>query len=103
MSTLYALAEVLRSKNAGPLLITIDLLFENRTTFDRVVGSEVLTPSLVAELYAVSSIDVRIATFDAALAIKISFPRIGATSGAPGDRDVNGAQQHLPIANIDIP
>ena len=103
MTTLYELAEVLRSKNAGPFLTTIDLLFGDRGTFDRVVASEVLTPDLVAELYGLDATDVKIVTFDAANAIKITFPRTGPTSGAPGDRDVYGAQQHGPIARVEIP
>ncbi|MCB1854166.1 MAG: DUF4387 family protein, partial [Halieaceae bacterium] len=34
--------------------------------------------------------------FDPALAIKICLPR-EVSSGAPGDRDVYGAQQHAPL------
>ena len=103
MTTLYELAEVIRSKNAGPLFTTIDLLFDDDRTFDRVVASEVLTPDLVAELYGVSPTDVKIVTFVAAKAIKITFPRTGPTSGAPGDRDVYGAQQHGPIGRVEVP
>ena len=103
MTTLYEVAEVIRSKNAGPLFMTIDLLFDDDRTLDRVVASEVLTPDLVAELYGVSPTDVKIVTFVAAKAIKITFPRTGPTSGAPGDRDVYGAQQHGPIGRVEVP
>ena len=103
MTTLYELAEVIRSKNAGPLLMTIDLLFGDAGTFDRVVASEVLTPGLVADLYGMSPTEVRIVPFNTARAIKITFPRAGPTSGAPGDRDVYGAQQHGPIGRVEVP
>jgi hypothetical protein len=103
MTTLYEMADVIRSKNAGPLLTTIDLLFDEPRTFDRVVAGEVLTPGLVAELYAVSPEEVKVVIFDAARAIKITFPRAGPTSGAPGDRDVYGAQQHGPIGRVEVP
>ncbi len=103
MDRLYDLAEVFRSKNAGPLLITVDLLFADEATYTRVADSEVLTPGTVAELYELEPEDVKIVHFDAANAIKITMPRKGPTSGAPGDRDVYGAQQHGPLLGIMIP
>lgn len=103
MDRLYDLAEVLRSKNVGPLFTTIDLLFADEATYKRVADSEVLTPGAVAQLYELAPEDVKIVYFDAANAIKITMPRKGPTSGAPGDRDVYGAQQHGPLLGIAIP
>jgi len=100
---LYDLAEVLRSKNAGPLLITFDMIFADPATYHRVVDSGVLTPELIGPLYDLPPADVQIVTFEAANAIKITIPRRGPTSGAPGDRDVYGAQQHVPLIDILIP
>lgn len=100
---LYDLAAVLRSKNAGPLFITFDIIFDELATYRRVVDSGVLTPTLIGELYAMDSSDVQIMPFEAAHAIKITIPRKGPTSGAPGDRDVYGAQQHVPLIDIRIP
>ncbi len=100
---LYDLAEVLRSKNAGPLLITFDVILPDAATYRRVVESEALTPELIARLYDLPAGDVQIMTFEAANAIKITIPRKGPTSGAPGDRDVYGAQQHVPLIDILIP
>lgn len=100
---LYDLAEVLRSKNAGPLLITFDIILPDADTYRRVVESEVLTSELIATLYDLPARDVQIMAFEAANAIKITIPRTGPTSGAPGDRDVYGAQQHVPLIDIRIP
>jgi len=100
---LYDLAEVLRSKNAGPLLITFDIILPDADTYRRVIESEVLTPELIATLYGLPARDVQIMAFEAANAIKITIPRTGPTSGAPGDRDVYGAQQHVPLIDIRIP
>jgi hypothetical protein len=100
---LYDLATVLRSKNAGSLYRTFDIVFPDLPTYRRVVDSEVLTPQLVAELYNVAADEARIINFDAAHAIKITIPRVGPSSGAPGDRDVCGAQQHVPLIDIVIP
>ncbi|MEK6710228.1 MAG: DUF4387 domain-containing protein [Nitrospinota bacterium] len=103
MDRLYDLAEVLRSKNAGPLFITLDVLFPDEATYRRVAGSEALSPGAVAAFYGVRPEDVKIVYFDAANAIKVTFPRVGPTSGAPGDRDVYGAQQHVPLLGLMIP
>lgn len=100
---LYDLAAVLRSKNAGPLYITFDIIFDEARTFSRVADSGVLTPALIASLYDLPAGEVQIVPFPAAYAIKITIPRKGPTSGAPGDRDVYGAQQHLPLVDILIP
>lgn len=58
---------------------------------------------LIGVLYEIPPGDVQIMTFEAANAIKITIPRKGPTSGAPGDRDVYGAQQHVPLIDILIP
>lgn len=100
---LYDLAEVVRSKNAGPLYLTFDLIFADHGSYSRVADSGVLTSELIGELYDLDAHDVQIVPFAAAHAIKITIPRTGPTSGAPGDRDVYGAQQHVPLIDIMIP
>ena len=43
MSTLAELTSVLRSKNAGALLVTLDLMFEDTNTYEHVRDSRVQT------------------------------------------------------------
>lgn len=100
--TLGELAGVLRSKNAGALLCTLDIIFEDSETYARVVDSGVLNPGLVAELYRISANEVSIIPYDVAYAIKITIPR-RVPSGHFGDTDVYGAQQHAPLLDIEIP
>lgn len=100
---LYDIVKVLRSKNAGPLYLTFDLMFDDEPTYHRVRNSGVITPRWFAEAYGVPAEAVRIIPFDGAMAIKITIPRPGATSGAPDDHDVYGAQQHGPLINLMIP
>ena len=53
--------------------------------------------ALISRLYGLDESEVLdIIYFDPALAIKICLPR-EVSSGAPGDRDVYGAQQHAPL------
>ncbi len=100
---LYDIARVVRSKNAGPFTLTIDLMFADRSTFDTVLADPGFTPRHIASLYHVGAEDVRITPFEAVLTIKVSMPRPGTSSGALGDRDVYGSQQHFPLADLEIP
>ena len=79
------------------------LLVTLRQAQGRLVGCEALRPEVVAELYGLEPDDVKIVYFDAAHGIKVTIPRKGSTSGAPGDRDVYGAQQHTPLLKLMIP
>ena len=102
MPTLNELTSVLRSKNAGALLCTLDLMFEDQATYEHVRDSGVITQNLIAELYHVSHNEVSIIPYDVAYAIKITVPRL-VPSGSFGDTDIYGAQQHGPLLGIEIP
>jgi len=90
------------SKNAGPFELTIDVVFEDATTFDRVKSTGVLCPDLFARLYNVRAEDVLFTPYDAAFAFKATFPRL-VPAGDFGDTDVYGCQQHAPLLDIDLP
>lgn len=100
---LYECAGTIRSKNAGPFTLTIDLMFDDRQTFDAVTRSGCLTPERIAALYGVAASSVQIRPFEPIRTIKVTMPRPGSSSGAPGDRDVYGCQQHFPLADTEIP
>ena len=102
MATLNELTSVLRSKSAGALLCTLDLMFEDQATYEHVRDSGVITQNLIAELYHVSHNEVSIIPYDVAYAIKITVPRL-VPSGSFGDTDIYGAQQHGPLLGIEIP
>lgn len=102
MAMLGELTSVLRSKNAGALLCTLDLMFEEEETYKKVRDSGVITTQLIADLYGISHNEVAIVPYDVAMAIKITIPRLY-PSGSPGDTDIYGAQQHGPLLTIEIP
>jgi hypothetical protein len=102
MATLYEIAKVLRSKNAGPFELTLDVLFDQFEDYQRVKKSGKITVGKICELYKISESEVRnLVFFDQALGIKITILR-DVPSGTVGDRDVYGAQQHAPLMNIII-
>jgi len=102
MARLYDIAKVLRSKNAGALLCTLDMMFEDEATYRRVRDSGAITPQTIAGLYGVSDNEVSVIPYDVAYAIKVTIPRL-VPSGHPGDTDIYGAQQHAPLLDIEIP
>ena len=97
------LASVLRSKNAGPFELTLDILFKDEKTYLLVKNSGVLDRELVSRLYRVPLEDVHpVVFFDPALGVKVTLKRPVA-SGAIGDTDLYGAQQHAPLMDVKIP
>jgi hypothetical protein len=97
------LAKFLRSKNAGPFKLTLDVFFHNSEEYKRVRDSGVINKELISKLYRLESQDdISIIHFDQAAAIKITFPRRIA-SGKIGDSDIYGAQQHVPLYEVEIP
>jgi len=102
MALIRDIAQVCKSKNAGPFELTLDVVFEDRAMFERVRATGVLCPQLFARLYGVDAKDVLFTEFPAGNAFKATIPRaIG--SGDVGDTDVYGAQQHAPLLEVDIP
>lgn len=99
---LYDCATVMRSKNAGPFTLTIDLMFDTVEAYDKVFTSHSFCESSIAELYEVDVARVCIHLFPAVRTIKVTMPRPSSSSGAPGDRDVYGCQQHFPLADMEI-
>ena len=102
MTQLHELARLIRSKNAGPFELTIDVMFENRDSYERVLNSGMLSIERMAAIYHVDPSLVTSFEADVALAIKISIPRPIA-SGSLHDTDIFGGQFHSPIVRLEIP
>jgi hypothetical protein len=97
---LIDVAEVIRSKNSGPYELTLDVIFRLRSDFERFRDAGVFTPERIAALYHVPVTDIiGVVAFDPAKAIKATLVR-PLPSGAIGERDVYGAQQHAPLLGL---
>jgi hypothetical protein len=97
------LAAVIRSKNAGPYELTVDILFKDERDYLLLKDLNFFTAELFAHIYGlpVSEI-ITVVYFDAAFAVKCTMVR-PIVSGAPGDTDIYGAQQHAPLLNLMVP
>lgn len=96
MSDYSVIAEdfrLIRSKDAGPFMLTIDLFFADSATRERYLASGLLDAGTIGDLYGVDAAQVTrydLADIDA---VKISFPRV-VPSGEWGDTDITGGQQY---------
>ena len=94
------IANVIRSKNAGPFELTLDILLKDAEMFEKLRKANVINKKVIAGLYQISESDViSIVYFPNARAIKATIVR-PLPSGALGERDVYGAQQHAPLVNF---
>ncbi|MDR9769099.1 DUF4387 domain-containing protein [Acetomicrobium sp.] len=97
------IAKVIRSKNAGPFEITFDIIFRTKEDYEKVKASGVLNKRLIASLYNLDPQNILTFVFyDAANAVKITIPRMR-PQGSIGEVDMHGAQQYVPLFDIDIP
>ncbi len=97
------LAQVIRSKNAGPYEVTYDVMFTDPAVFGRVRNSKVLSRQRLAALYCIDEAAVTCCMFfEPALAFKFTHIRLG-DQGGVGERDTFGAQQHAPLLDLPVP
>ena len=102
MARIAEIAQVCKSKNAGPFELTIDVVFGSRELYDGVQATGVLSAALFARLYGISENQVLFTPYPAGNAFKATIPR-RIPSGDVGDTDIYGAQQHAPLLDVEIP
>jgi hypothetical protein len=103
MPRLRDLASTIRSKNAGVDHITFDVIFRDRTNYERVRDAGVLSRQTVADLFGIDPDRItHFAVFEPANAIKFTIRRLR-PSGSPGESDVFGSQQYAPLFDVQVP
>jgi hypothetical protein len=95
-------AKVIRSKNAGPYELTLDIMFKDEKYFNYFRDKEIITRKTIAQLYKIPEDDItNIIYFKPSFALKVTMRR-WQPSGAPGETDIYGAQQHAPLLGIEF-
>ena len=95
-------ASVIRSKNSGPYELTFDVIFKDYEMYERVKAAGVFNNAMFASLYHIpETAIIGIVHFDPAKAIKTTIVR-PIPSGALGETDVYGAQQHVPLMKFEF-
>jgi hypothetical protein len=97
--TVGELAELVRSKNAGPFWQTIDIFFSNDENYRAVAENASLNTNAIARLYRVDAANIHIWYLPDIRVVKISFPR-PTIQGGRHDRDMHAGQQHIPLTEL---
>ena len=97
--TVGSVAELVRSKNAGPFWQTLDIFFANDENYRDVADNPALDADAIARLYLVDADQVEIYRLPELRVVKISFPR-PTVQGGRDDRDMHAGQQHIPLSEL---
>jgi hypothetical protein len=99
---LYDAAAIVRSKNAGPFTVTVDIFFDDLALFDTARASRLLTPAGVAAAYGVPVGTVKGVHWDERiLGAKVSLLR-WSSSTDPFCADLFGAHLHTPLSCAEL-
>jgi len=99
---LHECASIIRSKNAGPFCLTIDIFFTDAGRYAVARRSGLFTIAGVARAYGVAESDVKGVWWDErVLGAKVSLLR-WASSSDPFCPDLFGAHLHTPLAGSEL-
>ncbi|GAB3570356.1 DUF4387 domain-containing protein [Amycolatopsis endophytica] len=101
MTRLHDIATYIRSKNAGPFWLTIDVFLPDRPSFERAAASGLTDPDVLGRIYGANSASVLVFPIPDLHVIKVSFPR-PTTQGSREDRDMHGGQQFVPLLGLPV-
>lgn len=101
MATIKQVCRHVRSKNAGPFWVTIDLFFDGADNYRRYADSPVLAPALIQRLYGADPRLVRKYPVPKLHMVKISYARTN-VQGGEVERDMHCGQQYVRLLNIEL-
>jgi len=99
MAELGKLVEKVRSKNAGPFWLTVDIFCGSADSFEKVSGD--LSTERIATLMGVETSKVKRFDIKSLNVVKFSFPR-PMVQGSVGDRDIHGASWAALISELEL-
>ncbi|MEL7164575.1 MAG: DUF4387 family protein [Pseudomonadota bacterium] len=99
MSNVRSIAEKVRSKNAGPFWVTIDIFCGSKEPYDRIRAG--LNLQAIAERFDTSAALIQRFDLPNLHVIKISVPR-PQVQGTPADRDMHGAAWAALVAELEV-
>lgn len=98
---LSEIASLIRSKNAGPFIITVDVMLKDDLSYEWLTKRSSFGAADVGALYSINPSDVRVSYHPTVTSIKYSFPR-QTPSGGEFDTDVLGCQFHGPLCEVEL-
>jgi len=101
MPTVNDVCHLVRSKNAGPFWVTIDLFFDDPESFQRYAASPALGAETFARLFGTDPALVKRFPVETLHMIKISYPRVSPQGGMV-ERDLHCGQQYVRLLDVEL-
>lgn len=101
MPKLIDACRYIRSKNAGPFWVTIDMFFKDAQTYRAFRADEALSAPSLAALFGVSPDDVRRFEVDDLNVVKLTFPRTH-PQGGERETDTHSGQVYVPLLHLEL-
>ena len=99
--TVSDVAKYVRSKNAGPFWVTVDIFCESEQEYEILKNSKAISKAKFAEIYQVGKDTIKLFFLPHIFAIKVSYPR-AMPQGGPDEFDMHSGQQYIPVLDIEI-
>ncbi|WP_428390919.1 DUF4387 family protein [Lichenicoccus sp.] len=99
MPRLTDICRHVRSKNAGPFWVTIDLFFDGSEAFGRYKDNDAISADAIAAIYGVDARLVRRFVVETLHVVKITMPR-PAPQGGPHERDMHSGQSYVRLLEL---
>ena len=96
---LKELVKKIRSKNAGPFLLTIDIFCSNKKNFEIIIQK--ITKIEILKLYKIPKKQIKIYPIKDLFILKITIPRPN-IQGSSKDRDLHGASFGIILEELKI-
>lgn len=101
MAKLKEVAKYIRTKNAGPFWVTIEIFCPDSEAYEKAAASAAAEPAVVGRLYGVPEEKIEVYRIPSLYVVKISFPRPFA-SGYRYEWDMHYGQQYRLLAELEI-
>ena len=101
MPTLADVTRHVRSKNAGPFWVTVDLFFKDQGAFQAHKNDPALSPELFGRCFGADASQVKVFQVPSLNVVKISYPR-PRPQGWHGERDMHAGQQYASLLGLEL-
>jgi hypothetical protein len=101
MPKLKDVCRYIRSKNAGPFWVTVDLFFDGKESYAKYRDDPTISAAAIAAIYGVDAALVKRFAVESLNMVKISYPRPTAQGGVH-ERDMHSGQQFVPLLELQL-
>ena len=101
MPTLRDVTRYVRSKNAGPFWVTVDIFFDGQRSYRAHRADPALEAPAIAKVLGVAPDQMRRFDIDTLNALKFSYPR-SQPQGGTIERDMHSGQQFVPLLQVKL-